>query len=99
MYCDEKINRIVFGYREENDSFPTVCYWTNPIKMHVKDGRRIILITNSWAVSLGHDGVSKEPIEKLCEESNEEFADGIHTDVSIPITNISLIVLMEWIDC
>ena len=80
MYCDEKINRIVLGIREDGEDFPTVCYLTSPIKMHVKEGCRIILITDNWAISLGHDGVSKEPIEELCEQLDEEFVDGIDKD-------------------
>ena len=78
MYCDETIKRIVFGINDdESGVFPLVCFWTNPLKYHAIEGNRIILITDNWAISLGCNGVSKEPIEEFHEKECEYFMDGI----------------------
>lgn len=78
MYCNETIKRIIFGINEDdNGDFPLVCFWTNPLKFHANEGSRIILVTDNWAISLGYNGVSKEPMEGFHEKNGEYFMDGI----------------------
>lgn len=86
MFCEELINKIYIGideYHHENEYAAFLdCY--HDIAYHCTEGYRLVLVTNSYAISLSVNGVTKEKIENLCEAEKEWLMEGIEKEEGEP---------------
>ena len=79
MFCDEKILKFYMGVIEDDLVYShnafLDCY--HDIAFHCTEGYRIVLETENYAISLSSKGVTKEPKDKLCENTGEWLRNGI----------------------